>query len=227
MSFGHDGASGMTAPVETEHAAKMDRMYRYQRHIYDLTRKYYLFGRDRAIGSLQVPPKGRRLEVGCGTGRNLLKAHRLYPTARLYGLDISAEMLASARRHFGGETPSPVFALTDATSFTAGDFGTDGFERVMISYALSMIPHWERALDASLSVLSPGGSLHIVDFGQQEHLPAWFRRVLQGWLARFHVTPRKRLLEALEDRLEQADADMIFEEIGGGYAWHVIVRKRV
>lgn len=217
----------MTAPAEMEHAAKMDRMYRYQRHIYDLTRKYYLFGRDRAIQGLQIPPEGRLLEVGCGTGRNLLKAHGLYPTARLYGLDISEEMLASARRRFESKAPSPILTRADATCFTAGDFGTNGFERVMISYALSMIPHWEQALDASLSVLSPGGSLHVVDFGQQEHLPAWFRKALQGWLQRFHVTPRKRLLEALEDRLEQADADMIFEEIGGGYAWHVIVRKRV
>ena len=27
-------------------AALMDRMYRHQRHIYDLTRKFYLLGRD-------------------------------------------------------------------------------------------------------------------------------------------------------------------------------------
>ena len=30
-----------------DQAEQMDRMYRYQRHIYDLTRKYYLLGRDR------------------------------------------------------------------------------------------------------------------------------------------------------------------------------------
>ena len=37
------------------HADRMDRMYRYQRHIYDITRKYYLLGRDRMIASLHVP----------------------------------------------------------------------------------------------------------------------------------------------------------------------------
>ena len=31
-------------------AQSMDRMYRAQRHIYDLTRKFYLLGRDRMIG---------------------------------------------------------------------------------------------------------------------------------------------------------------------------------
>ncbi|WP_029618819.1 class I SAM-dependent methyltransferase [Pseudorhizobium marinum] len=216
-----------TMDIEGEHAERMDRMYRYQRHIYDLTRKYYLLGRDRAILDLQVPRDGRLLEIGCGTGRNLLKAHRLYPTARLYGLDISAEMLNSARRHFEREVTSPVLVRADATNFDAAEFGTDRFERVMISYALSMIPDWEAAIDAALAVVAPGGSLHIVDFGQQERLPRWFRNLLVGWLARFHVTPRARLQTALEERLEQANADMIFEEIGGGYAWHAIVRKRI
>ena len=40
------------------HAETMDRLYRYQRFIYDLTRKYYLFGRDRLIAGLQVPEQG-------------------------------------------------------------------------------------------------------------------------------------------------------------------------
>ena len=52
-------------------AEAMDAMYRYQRHIYDLTRKYYLFGRDRMIDRLAVPEGGTVLEVACGTGRNL------------------------------------------------------------------------------------------------------------------------------------------------------------
>ena len=37
-------------------AALMDRMYRNQRHIYDLSRKYYLAGRDEAIARLGRGP---------------------------------------------------------------------------------------------------------------------------------------------------------------------------
>jgi S-adenosylmethionine-diacylgycerolhomoserine-N-methlytransferase len=105
-------------------------------------------------------------------------------------------------------------------------FGRDGFDRILISYALSMIPDWEKALDSALAALVPGGSLHIVDFGQQEHLPRWVGAALKAWLARFHVTPRARLREALEDRLARTDADMIFQELYGGYAWHAMVRRR-
>ena len=38
--------------AKSGHAALMDRVYRRQRYIYDLTRKYYLFGRDRMIREL-------------------------------------------------------------------------------------------------------------------------------------------------------------------------------
>nr|WP_245582406.1 class I SAM-dependent methyltransferase [Neorhizobium lilium] len=204
----------------------MDRMYRYQRHIYDLTRKYYLLGRDSTIAGLALGLNETLLEVGCGTGRNLLLAHRSYPDARLYGLDISAEMLASAQANFRGVANQPVLQVADATDFRPQDFGQSGFDRILISYALSMIPDWEKAIDAALTALAPGGSLHIVDFGQQEHLPRWFGSMLRAWLDRFHVTPRAGLQKVLEARLAAANADMIFEEIGGGYAWRVIIRRR-
>lgn len=215
-----------SASLSHDHAERMDRMYRYQRHIYDLTRKYYLFGRDRAIAGLHLPPGATLLEVGCGTGRNLLLAHRHYPAAKLYGLDISAEMLESAKANFRGKAVVPEFQVADATDFKAQDFAVSGFDRILISYALSMIPDWEKAIDAALAALAPNGSLHIVDFGQQERLPGWFGRLLKAWLTRFHVTPRADLHVVLENKLAAADADMIFEEIGRGYAWHAVIRRR-
>ena len=49
------------------HAEHMNRMYRHQRHIYDLTRRYYLLGRDRLLAGLEPPEGGSMLEIGCGT----------------------------------------------------------------------------------------------------------------------------------------------------------------
>ena len=187
-----------TAGQSDEHASLMDGMYRYQRHIYDLTRKYYLLGRDSTIRNLDVPEGGTLLEVGCGTGRNMAFAHRHFPTAKLFGLDISQEMLISARKAFATKATIPEFRVADATAFTPREFGVSGFDRILISYALSMIPDWERAVDASIAALNPGGQLHIVDFGQQEGLPGWVRHRRQSWLAKFHVTPRSDLREVLE-----------------------------
>ncbi|WP_082511008.1 MULTISPECIES: class I SAM-dependent methyltransferase [unclassified Rhizobium] len=207
------------------HAERMDAMYRYQRHIYDLTRKYYLLGRDRMITELDLPQDGTLLEVGCGTGRNLLAARRHYPTARLHGLDISAEMLASARHTFRRESDQPVLRVADASRFAPEDFGIAGFDRVMISYALSMIPDWQAAIDRALAALSPSGSLHIVDFGQQERLPSFAHAGLQAWLARFHVTPRGDLRDVLEGQAMRTGTRLTFEPLWRGYAWHAVLGR--
>ncbi len=215
-----------TATGSNNHARLMDGMYRYQRHIYDLTRKYYLLGRDRTIEQLNVPPGGSLLEVGCGTGRNMLLAYRHFPSAKLYGLDISQEMLISARNNFRGLKQMPDFRVADATTFSPTDFGTDGFDRVMVSYALSMIPDWTSAIDASLGAVAPGGELHVVDFGQQEGLPGWFRTLLKGWLKKFHVTPRADLLTVLEEKAKARGMTLKIEKIGRGYAWRAVVAKQ-
>ncbi|HKT75704.1 MAG TPA: SAM-dependent methyltransferase, partial [Sphingobium sp.] len=72
------------------------------------------------------------------------------------------------------------------------------FERVFISYALSMIPNWEAALGQAARCVADGGRLEVVDFGQQEGLPSLWKRALFRWLARFHVAPRAEIKQALE-----------------------------
>ena len=78
------------------HADRMRRMYRRQRHIYDGTRRYYLLGRDRLIEDLAPAPGATVLEIGCGTGRNLVLAAGRYRDAQFFGIDVSTEMLTSA-----------------------------------------------------------------------------------------------------------------------------------
>lgn len=210
------------------HARAMDGQYALQRHIYDLTRKYYLLGRDRLIRDLAVPPGGSVLEVGVGTGRNLAQAARRYPQARLFGLDISAEMLKSAQRGIAraGARDRTLLGRADATRFDPQAlFGEAGFDRVFISYSLSMIPGWEAALAQSLSVVEPGGSLHIVDFGQQEGLPGWFRAGLMTWLATFHVTPRADLFAVAGRAAAGQGARVRSARLYRGYAWSVTIAR--
>jgi S-adenosylmethionine-diacylgycerolhomoserine-N-methlytransferase len=58
-----------------------------------------------------------------------------------------------------------------------------------------MIPEWQAALDQGCRILAPGGSLHVVDFGQQERLPRWFGKAFRAYLAQFHVTARADLFQ--------------------------------
>ena len=208
------------------HAALMDGVYRWQRHVYDVTRKYYLLGRDRMIAGLGVPAGGTVLEIGCGTGRNIVLAAERFPQARFFGLDISSEMLATARAKLGqhDRARKATLALGDATGFDAQAlFGVAAFDRVFLSYAISMIPDWKAAIAGALDALAPGGSLHVVDFGRQERLPGWFRRLLRAWLARFHVAPRDSLREVLESECRKRGASLSFESLFGGYAVNAVV----
>ena len=82
----------------TQSALLMDRMYAWQTGIYDFTRRPYLLGRDQLIDSLAPPTGGRVLEIGCGTGRNLINAARRWPNATYFGLDVSAVMLQKAKK---------------------------------------------------------------------------------------------------------------------------------
>jgi S-adenosylmethionine-diacylgycerolhomoserine-N-methlytransferase len=210
-------------------ATLMDRMYRPQRHIYDLTRKHYLLGRDKVIDELAPAPGKRVLEIGCGTGRNLILAAKRYPQARFFGVDISTVMLdearASAKR---SKVAAPiVFAQGDATGFDPQAlFGEAHFECIFISYALSMIPPWQAALGHGLDLLAPGGTLHVVDFGDQAELPGWFRALLARWLDLFHVTPREDLGPEFARQAAAKGLEHRHEALYRGYAFHDVATAR-
>jgi len=209
------------------HAALMDGVYRHQRHFYDLTRKYYLLGRDGLLAGLDVPAGGTVLELGCGTGRNIIRAAQTFPDARWFGLDISDAMLETARGNIRAARLDRVTLATgDATAFDPQAlFGQRHFDRVFFSYALSMIPGWERAVARAADCLAEGGSLHIVDFGEQDRLPRWFRSGLRAWLARFHVEPRAMLAAELAAQAERIGGRLAITPLYRGYAWRAVLYR--
>ena len=215
------------ADTGTSHQQAMDRMYRLQRHIYDASRRYYLLGRDRLVADLDVPRGGTVLEIGCGTGRNLIQVARRYPHASLFGFDISEEMLKSAGSAIARSelTDRIRFAQGDALTFDAQrTFGVASFDRVYISYTLSMIPQWKAALAHASSMLAPGGRLHIADFGQCEGLAQVFRTGLFAWLRLFHVEPRKDLREVVTELADAMGGSTRFDAGHRGYDWHLSLR---
>ncbi|KJS12281.1 MAG: methyltransferase [Hoeflea sp. BRH_c9] len=208
-------------------ASVMDGIYRHQRHIYDLTRRYYLLGRNDLIAALKPPSGGTVLEIGCGTARNLILTARRYPEAQLFGIDISAEMLKSADAMVSksGLSGRIKLAQGDATGFDAGPLlGVARFDRVFFSYSLSMIPGWEAALRQAIEAVAPGGELHVVDFGQQSALPGWFGKALKAWLARFHVTPRANLGDAMATLAQEHHGELSFATIYRDYARIGVIR---
>jgi S-adenosylmethionine-diacylgycerolhomoserine-N-methlytransferase len=218
------GGADSSRPVEA--TRNMNRMYRRQRHIYDGTRRYYLLGRDQMISGLRPNAGANVLEIGCGTGRNLVLAAQLYPNARFFGIDVSTEMLTSAIAAISRArlTTQVRVAHGDATAFDPNRlFAIPRFDHVMISYSLSMIPDWRRVLVTAATHLKAGGRLHVVDFGRQERLPGMARTLLRLWLAMFDVTPRDDLEQELTATAASAGAELTFERPFRGYAQYGVL----
>lgn len=202
--------------------ARMDRMYRPQTLVYDLTRKYYLLGRDRLIDGLDARPGEIVLEVGCGTGRNLVRTGRRYPGVALLGVDAAAPMLATARRalrrHRLTGRARLARGVAERLDLEALFRLARPVDHVVVSYTLSMVDDPAAAIGAAVAVLRPGGRLHLVDFGDGAGLPAWARHLLAAWLRRFGVRHRPEV-EATLDRLAiEGVGACRREDLAGRYA---------
>ncbi|HXS17881.1 MAG TPA: class I SAM-dependent methyltransferase [Polyangiaceae bacterium] len=173
-----------TAPL-TEHQQFLNRYYGASRHIYDLTRKYYLLGRDPTLQSLLKEDWRTLVEIGPGTGRNLVKLHQKRPQASYFGIEASDAMLEVAQRKcpFARIVPGLAEQVDIATAIGARP------DRILFSYCLSMVEDPRRALENAQRALAPGGHVVVVDFGEGEGLPGWFRGTLESWLNAFRVHP--------------------------------------
>ncbi len=159
--------------------------YRWHAQIYDLTRWAFLFGRTELIrhAAKQTAPR-RILEIGCGTGKNLVELARQFPQARIVGLDLSADMLEKAQRKVAG-LPVSLVPGAYVTPVNAGE----PFDLIVFSYCLTMInPGFDEVLKLCLQDLSPRGKIAVVDFHDSPW--GWFRT----WMGVNHVRMEGQIL---------------------------------
>lgn len=209
-----------SASFDTIHAQKMDAFYRRHRHIYDATRRLFLFGREQVLVDLQPSPGEILLEVGCGTARNLIRAAQRWPDLRGVGVDISAQMLLTARNAVNRAGLSDRITLIQGDAATAAAVQCD---YILFSYSLSMMPDWRAAVADAWTCLRPGGSLHIVDFGA---LRGWARPALQWqrrWIAANDVKPVEDMQQQL--RTLPGVASLRHSHMLSGYCDLLIVSK--
>ena len=190
-------------PAGAEPRSPIENYYRLHARIYDATRWSFLFGRTAILGDLATRIKPARiLEAGCGTGRNLTRLCERFPQAEITGVDLSATMLAVARRKtaaFGSRVE------LRHRAYDAPREETGGCDLVLFSYALSMFnPGFETAILEAAADLAPGGRVAVVDFHATRF--RWFER----WMAVNHVRMNgqlRPLLQALfEPEINRVDA---------------------
>lgn len=171
-------------------AARMERYYRLHASLYDATRWSFLFGRNAILHRL--PPgfhPEHILEIGCGTGRNLLALRRRFPQANLTGVDVSGAMLAKARARLAG-----LGVDLHHGPYRRG-LAPRPFDLILCAYCLSMVnPGWEEIVGQAVGDLSPNGRLAVVDF---HDTPS---RLFRRWMGCNHVRLEGQLLPGLDAR---------------------------
>lgn len=184
------------------HGARMDATYRWMKYIYDPTRVVVLRQRGALRRRIIALQPRRVLEIGHGTGRNLIKLAVALPEAELVGADISGEMraYAAARIKQAGVDQRIRLIAADGVPATAALAGSTDVDCVFFSYSLSMIPRWQDALrDANRLIGGSRGRLLIADFDDFAGWPPPLRRQILRLLQSFHVFPRTDIVAFVTD----------------------------
>ena len=120
------------------------------------------------IEQAALAPGHRVLDVGCGTGTLAIRLRREHPAVEVTALDPDPKALAIAGRK---AERAGVAVRFERGYGDALPFADATFDRVTSSM---MFHHLDLAtkrgmLREALRVLHPGGSFHLVDFGQEGH----------------------------------------------------------
>jgi phosphatidylethanolamine/phosphatidyl-N-methylethanolamine N-methyltransferase len=116
-------------------------------------------GRKDAVRIANDRPGQRILEVGVGTGLSL---PHFRPDSRVTGIDVSAEMLARARRRAERRRLAHVEGLhvMDAENL---EFPDSSFDAVLALYVASVVPNPARFAAEMRRVCIPGGTIVVVN----------------------------------------------------------------
>lgn len=198
------------------HQERLQAFYAPQAERYDAFRERLLHGRRELIESIDLPDGARVVELGGGTGRNLLFfGERLERLGEVTLVDLCPALLEQARLRFGTRYPNVRLVEADATRWQP----SEPVDLVYFAYSLSMIPDWRAALASALRMLRPGGVLAVVDFYVSAARPGP-GRVRHGAFTR-HFWPRwfghdgVRLGPETPDLLARAMPDHVLHECRG------------
>jgi ubiquinone/menaquinone biosynthesis C-methylase UbiE len=121
------------------------------------------------------------LDIGCGTGKLLRRAHTYWPEAQLIGVDPANGMIEMAKRL----TPNATFSTGMAEALPLQDASVE------LALSTSSFHHWQdqaAGLREIARVLRPGGYFILVDAS----FPDWLVRVFR--VKRFHSPAQLRSL---------------------------------
>lgn len=141
---------------------------------------------DEFIGWLDVPPKARWLDVGCGTAALTRMILALSDPAAVLGVDQSAEFVEFATIQVGD--PNTLFMTGDATAIPVAD---NAFDVTVSGLVLNFVPEPSRMVAEMARVTREGGrvAVYVWDYGGEMQMMRHF------WDAAIELDPAARDLD--------------------------------
>ncbi len=142
---------------------------------YNPTHSWTLPKRRAARLALDLKPGDRVLDLACGTGLNFSHLReRVGEHGQVVGVDLTPAMLDIARKLIEARGWKNVEVReADAANLP---FPDAIFDKAMVSFALSIIPEYLRAIEEVSRVLVPGGRFVALEMRSGIHsLPAWLQ----------------------------------------------------
>jgi arsenite methyltransferase len=128
----------------------------------------------------QITPGETVLDLGSGGGIDvLLSAQRVGPTGKVYGLDMTDEMLALARANQEKAGVTNVeFLKGDIEHIPLPDNHVD---LIISNCVINLSPDKDRVLKEAFRVLKPGGRFAVSDIVIRGEMPAEIKRSVELW----------------------------------------------
>jgi ubiquinone/menaquinone biosynthesis C-methylase UbiE len=171
----------------------------------------------RSLGTLE--DKGATIvDLGTGPGWLAVELHKLWPQAKIIGVDPSTEMLKIARRN-ADEAGIPDFeARLGAAEETS--LPSNSADLVVSQYSFHEWEDPQQGLREVFRILKPRGSLILSDYNRA-WLSPWKRKLLGLF---HHLDMFEFTFDQVADLLTEAGFDEL-EDQGGGLQWFVRARK--
>jgi demethylmenaquinone methyltransferase/2-methoxy-6-polyprenyl-1,4-benzoquinol methylase len=151
-----------------ERAAYVQEMFTRIAGRYDLMNRLMTAGQDvrwrrEVIRRAGVPPQGRLLDLGAGTGDMALEALRQQPTSRPLAADFTLRMMQVGRQQLRQRGYSQAFPTWSAADALHLPFADQSFEAVVSGFLMRNVSDVAQALSEQSRVLRPGGRIVVLD----------------------------------------------------------------
>jgi demethylmenaquinone methyltransferase/2-methoxy-6-polyprenyl-1,4-benzoquinol methylase len=231
-------------PSAEEKPVYVNRMFARIARTYDFMNRLMSGGQDQRwrrllLGFCNLPPRGRLLDVGTGTGDIAFGARRRFPGVEVVGVDFTYEMLAVGQAkagHIGRASAAPLLQ-GDALALP---FAADSFDAVVSGFLLRNLVDRKAALREQARVTKPGGRVVVLETTPPANTPLgplfqfYFFRIVpligglvSGDREAYRYLPQSTvdfpMPEALRRLMEQAGLTNVFyrELMFGSVAIHV------